>query len=857
MFAHGRKKSRQQIRSAKCRFFKPALEALENRTLPSLASAISGSIGGEPTAPRVGDFNGDGLPDIVTVDPSKDTVTVILGKGNGSFGNPVSYPAGPGVSDVAIADLNGDHKQDLIVADYGTPGTANSGGVSVLLGNGDGTFQKAVFTPTGSQPLYIVARDFNGDGRMDIALASDYVANFTTGGSVDVLLGTGTGGFSLPVHYVIGALPSSLAVGDFTGDGKLDVAVAGSGAAPLSLLRGQGNGTFLDAINSNPSAITPVSLTAGDFNGDGKTDLAMIDATTGLVDVALSSGNGTFQAPVAYDLGPATRLMAADVTGDGIPDLITVGGGASGVVTIAAGKGDGTFLPVVQYAAGVSQPDSIALGDFAGNGRLSVAAISSTTGAVGVLLNTPPAQIQFSAPTYSVSESISSVTITVTRSGSSAGTATVVYTTSDGTAQAGVNYQTTSGSLLWADGDTSPKTFAIPILNDGKPDGNKTVNLALSSPGGDATVAGQTTAQLLILNANFRQDKLVGQAADSGQWWLTLPGPGGVTSSLQGTWAPNSANLHWVNVMTGDFNGDGHTDVVGQVQETGQWWVSVSTAAGFFTTLWAQWDPSITWVDVHVGDFTGDGKDDIVARNAATGQWWVGVSTGTRFLSSIWGTWSPAVTWVDVQVGDLTGNGKMDIVGRVKDSGQWWAGVSTGSAFKNALWATWAPDSPSLTWVDIRIGDLTGSGRADIIGRVLQSGQWWAGISTGTSFTNQLWGHWSVAVTWTDVMLGDLTGNGKMDLVGRVVQSGQWWVGMSTGSGIVNSLWGVWSPTVTWVDVQLGDFNADGMMDIIGRTQGSSQWWLASSTGSAFVTSIYTTWDAGMTWINVHKGTFA
>jgi len=850
-------KSQATQRRRKGSFFKPVLELLENRTLPSLASAISSSIGGEPTAPRVGDFRGDGITDLVTVDPSQDTVTVLLGNGDGTFKSPVSYPAGPGASAVAVVALTSNHIQDLVVADYGTNGVANSGGVSVLMGNGDGTFQKAVFTPTGSQPLFIAARDFNGDGNMDIALAADYLANFTTGGSVDILLGNGAGGFDPVVHYPIPALPNSMAVGDFNGDGHLDLAVAGAGAGNLSLVEGEGNGTFLAPINFTLSTITPVSLTAADFNGDGKTDLAMIDVTTGLVDVALSNGNGTFQAPVAYNLGPATRVVAADATGDGIPDLLVVGGGVTGVLTIAAGNGNGTFQPAVQYGAGVNQPDGIALGNFAGNGQISLAATSSTTGAVGVLLSLAPAKIQFSAATYSVSEGAGSETITVTRTGSSSGAASVEYATSDGTAKAGTNYQAASGSLVWADGDSAPKVFTIPLIDNGQPGSNLTVNLTLSSPGGDATLVGQTTAQLLILNDHYRMDKLVGEDAQSGQWYLTQPGTNGVTSTVQGAWAPGTGSLTWVDVMTGDFNGDGHSDLVGMVQQTGQWWVSLSTATGFVTTLWAQWAPSVSWVDVKVGDFNGDGKDDILAMNAATGQWWVGVSTGTHFTTSLWATWSTAATWVNVRVGDLTGDGKMDIVGMVQQSGQWWVGVSTGSAFQSKLWATWAPDSASLTWVDVQIGDLTGNGRADIIGRVLQSGQWWAGISTGSSFSTSLWGHWSTAVTWTDVMLGDVNGDGKMDLVGRVLQSGQWWVGMSTGSSIVNSLWGVWSTAVTWVDVQLGDFSGDGKMDIVGRIQGSGQWWLGESSGSAFTNILYTNWSNSITWINDKDGTFA
>jgi hypothetical protein len=857
MFKRGRKTPSLSAQSSrKWRFFQPMVELLENRNLPSLANPISGSIGGEPTGPRMADLNGDGIPDLVTVDPSANTVSIMLGNGNGTFAKPIIYPAGLGADAVAIGDLNGDHKPDLIVADYGGSGAANSGGVSVLLGNGDGSFQPAVFTPTGSQPLVIIPRDFNGDGKLDIALASDTLINFTTAGTVDILLGNGTGGFAAPAHYPLGNLPNSMAAGDFYGTGKIDLAVAGAGASSLSLVHGLGNGTFQAAINFSLPGVTPVSLTSSDFNRDSRTDLAMIDSITGLVAVSLSNGNGTFKAPVAYNLGPATRVVAADVTSDSIADLITVGGDINGTVTLAAGQGDGTFQPPVQYPAGVASPDSLALGNLTASGQIGLIPVSSSTGAFGVLLNLPPAKLQFSSASYSVSESAGSETITVTNSGSS-GTVTVNYATSDGSARAGVNYKAVSGSLTWANGDSSAKTFTIPIIDDGKPGNNMSINLTLSSPGGSATLGSPSTAVVLVLNNHFRQAKLVGEAAESGQWWLAKPTATGASSTLQGYWAPTSGGPTWVNVTTGDFNGDGHTDIIGQVQQNGQWWVSLSTANGFYTTPWGAWDANFTWTNFHVGDFSGDGKDDIVAMNAATGQWMVGTSTGTSFKSSVWGKWSTAVTWVDVMVGDLNGNGKLDIVGRARQYGQWWAAMSTGSAFQNALWGTWSPDSASLTWVDVHIGDLTGNGKADIVGRVLQTGDWWAGISTGSAFNNVLWGHWSTAVTWTNVMLGDVTGDGKMDLVGRVAQSGQWWVGLSTGSNMVNNLWGSWSTMVTWVNVQLGDFNADGRMDVIGQIQGTGQFWLGTSTGSHFVNSLFTTWSNQVTWINVFAGTFA
>src|SRR5262249_18563147 len=145
---------------------------------------------------------------------------------------------------------------------------------------------------------------------------------------------------------------------------------------------------------------------------------------------------------------------------------------------------------------------------------------SSTTGSFGLLLNVPAAKVQFATGLYSISETTSSLTITITRTAGSVGTVTVNYATSDGTAKAGTNYQATSGSLLWNDGDTASKSFTVPILDAGTLNGNLTFNLTLSSPGGSASLGSPATAIVQVLNAHFRTDKLLAQDQQTGQWWL-------------------------------------------------------------------------------------------------------------------------------------------------------------------------------------------------------------------------------------------------------------------------------------------------------------------------------------------------
>jgi hypothetical protein len=209
---------------------------------------------------------------------------------------------------VAVGDFNGDGLLDLAVADYG------SNSVSVLLGNGDGSFQVPLNFAAGSKPASVAVGDFNGDGQLDLA-----VANYVFGGSVSVLLGNGDGTFQAPLNFDAGNHPKSVAVGDFNGDGLLDLAVANYGSSNVSVLLGNGDGTFQPARNV---AVGPraTAVAVGDFVGDGVLDLAVLSGT---VRVLLGNGDGTFQTtPVSYVAGSSPMSVAVgDFNGDSSLDL--------------------------------------------------------------------------------------------------------------------------------------------------------------------------------------------------------------------------------------------------------------------------------------------------------------------------------------------------------------------------------------------------------------------------------------------------------------------------------------------------------------------------------------------------------
>src|SRR5215471_4653294 len=184
------------------------------------------------------------------------------------FQPPVSYPVGTRPVAVAVGDFNGDAKLDLAVANAGNPMLADDGNVSILLGNGDGTFQPAHNLSAGKNPFSIAVADFNGDGRLDVVVANH------GSGNVSVLLGNGDGTFRTHVDYATGTGPDSLAVGDFDGNRSLDLVVTAHPANTLSVLLGNGDGTFQSRMDYDIRGGNPLgdrnAVVIADLDGDGK-----------------------------------------------------------------------------------------------------------------------------------------------------------------------------------------------------------------------------------------------------------------------------------------------------------------------------------------------------------------------------------------------------------------------------------------------------------------------------------------------------------------------------------------------------------------------------------------------------------
>jgi len=367
--------------------------ASANGTFATPSSVVAGT---NLTSITTGDFNEDGIVDLATTDDFTQKVSIYLGNGVGTVGNgtyapSVDYTVGVQPRCVRTGDFNEDGVVDLVTTNFG------SNTISVLLGsgmggNGDGTFFSSVSYSAGQLPYAVVTGDFNVDGITDLVVSNYEMPH------VSVLLGNGSGGqgngtFAPRFASSSGTGPRSVATADFNGDTILDLVTANRGSFDLTVKIGLGDGTF-GGPTSFATGSDPAAVLTGDFNGDGITDIAASREGANVVTVLLGLGsggigNGNFGAPVNYAVGDRPlSFTTADFDQDGITDIVTANRESDDVSVLlgngTGGIGDGTFAQRLNYLVGET-PEWITTADLNGDGLQDV--ITANHGDLSVLNN--------------------------------------------------------------------------------------------------------------------------------------------------------------------------------------------------------------------------------------------------------------------------------------------------------------------------------------------------------------------------------------------------------------------------------------------------------------------------------------
>ena len=630
------------------------------------------SVSGSPLV--VADFNGDGKPDILEL--GTGTLLVLLGNGDGTFQAPISTPSGAALVSVAAADLNGDHRADVV-------GVWNAT-LYVYISNSDGTFKAGVPYSPGIPNASVVLTfgDFNNDQKIDIAVSSPGVS---TVGQEIVLLGNGDGTLQQATKISAGvSIPQLAVAGDFNGDGKMDLAVDGpnsSGSNPqpaVYILLGNGDGTFqtptLAITGSGPLVTNMVArLGAADLNGDGKLDIILGTAPVA-AQVYLGNGDGTFTNTVNYQLClPQYQnvgtggLALADFNSDGKPDI-------AGCNAVLLGNGNGTFqgwllelLPEIPAAAVVGRFDKA--------GPPGVAAVASNvyilkndgTGTLSLAHTYPLQQFGSEIVTADLNGDGNLDLVVIGSESSSSWSYSVLLGNGDGNFQAPVFYPQSNYSPI-----IPPSAVVADFNNDHKPDlavaGFSTGALGVFLGNGDGTFASPVSyfdddfGPLLVadFNGGGKLDIAAGGLDNSTDTVKTLILFGDGDGTFQAAVFPSSMNTFRAS-FTADVNNDGKPDLIAYNQ------VALGNGDGTFKLL-----PTLSYFSgfpgtpcgiVATADFNGDGRPDVFLQQGELGVFQSGIQLGNGD-----GTFAPAIPFPTtgnvplLSIADMNDDGEPDLI---------------------------------------------------------------------------------------------------------------------------------------------------------------------------------------------------
>ncbi len=714
------------------------IERLEDRSLPSFIAApsfIVGPNGGENSAPQAivtGDFNRDGKLDVATANKGgvfahsgNEGISILLGNGNGSFKPAKNIYTDHSTYDIIAADLNGDGKLDLVTANKDD--TDNS--VTVFLGNGLGGFAVAGTFAAGAKPIAVAAGDVNGDNHVDLAVADSGAS------SVTILLGDGKGKFSAGASVAVGNGPTSVVLADFNNDQHLDIASVSGGFGHLDINLNNGDGTFAPKVNYSTGFVA-YSVVVGNFNNDSQPDLAVacnFPSNNG-ISILLGNANGTFQPFTNYDAGGQTprSIAVGDFNRDGKQDLITANDQfANNSVSLLLGNGDGSFGPASVFVSG-QQPMDIAVGDFNRDGRLD-----AVTADIGSPLGFPLGV---------------------------AGTVTMLVGNGDGTLVASPDLTVSQPGPLIATDLTGDGIPDLAVVTSSVPYNGVTIFPGLGNGDfGPRILTPAVNNPTGIAYGFFDGDNYADLAIATGSGVTVLLNNGDGTFGTRHDYGVTGSPA-WVAVD--DFNGDSQRDLVVATTNgvsillgngDGTFGAATSIAAGGATSF------------IATADFNGDGKRDLAVVNggANTVSILFGQGNGSFTLSTP--SYSTRVGPGSVSVGNFNGDGKPDLavptffgfggdsalailmngtngkftqkVEYATDSRPSAASPLTGMAIKKPIWR-WRTISRTMSISSAAPGPARSERPRDISLAIGRPG-WRARISTATA--SPIW-RWSTAI---------------------------------------------------------------------------------------------------------------
>jgi FG-GAP-like repeat len=665
--------------------------------------------GRAPAAVIYGDFNGDHRPDLAVANSSDGTVSILLGRADGSFAPHVDYSTGAEPTALVSADFNGDGKLDLAVAN------ASTRTVSILLGNGDGTFQSHVDYPVGDYPVGIAAAVFTTSGHVDIA-----VPNWNDS-TVSILIGNGDGTFQPQTLQSVATGPLSIATGDFNHDRKPDVITSSGGIGVVTVLLSRGDGQFSRVDTSLGISRDFTTAISGDFNSDTKLDAIVAARNAQQLFFLRGNGDGSFQPPIPLlnnlFVSP-TSVIAADFNHDGKLDVAA----APGIVVL--GKGDGTFYPAIVSPAG--ELDALAQAvDVNRDGAIDLTGVDATFNCVKILLGQGDGKFALPSSVFLPSDSY------------------------------GIN------SSVVADFNGDGK-LDVAVVEDGFPNGQVAVELGkgdgtfrkpILSPLGVEAINNNDLLRVADFNGDGKPDLAILDDYTTG-FSVSLGNGDGTFKSAVNT--PLSYSV--LDLAAADFNGDGKSDVAVTNNGNGSQGnlnVYLGNGDGTFRPG-AQYNVDL-YSYVAAVDVNQDGKIDLVA--AAWG------STLKVFLGNGDGTFQAPIVGpellynTNLVFGDFNNDGRIDIA----------VGTYTGIAFLagngDGTFAAPVYSNASLSFCcQLAMGDVNGDGKLDLITNTgLGEPESMAGNGDGTFGTPVPYGV-SGWVASGNVDIGDFNSDGVADI---------------------------------------------------------------------------------------------